>query len=126
MNKVTGNFWTKFSLRHSDMSFFFVFFLTPPSSSSSSSSSSLRFSGLIFTVFLFLVSFLINVEGFEPLLQFPHSLAASPRLQREKVLYVNKLGAKGDGVQDDTDVIFSPFFFCFFFFFFFFRGEMMV
>lgn len=84
------------------MSFFF--FLRP----SSSSSSSLQSLCLICTVFIFLVLFLINVEGFEPLIQLPHSPAARPRLET-KILYVNQFGAKGDGVQDDTDVIVSAF-----------------
>ena len=78
---------------------FFFFFLTPSSSS--------RFACLICTVFISLVSFLINVEGFEPLLQLPHSRAAGPRLETGKILYVNDFGAKGDGIQDDTDVIVS-------------------
>ncbi|RVW81626.1 putative polygalacturonase [Vitis vinifera] len=77
------------------MSFFF--FLRPSSSSSSPQSLC-----LICTVFIFLVLFLINVEGFEPLIQLPHSPAARPRLET-KILYVNQFGAKGDGVQDDTD-----------------------
>ncbi|MCD7459815.1 hypothetical protein HAX54_042030 [Datura stramonium] len=61
---------------------------------------SLLYSGTIFFLLLF-----VNVNSFDPLIQFPTILLLKNTTGKSiTLLYVNEFGAKGDGITDDTKI----------------------
>lgn len=46
----------------------------------------------------------VSTEGFDSLLELPHSGSNRTRRRSERVIFVVDFGAKGDGFNDDTEV----------------------
>ncbi|KAI7985056.1 putative polygalacturonase [Camellia lanceoleosa] len=74
-------------------------------SNSSSSSSSSTFSIICCIYYMYLFSNFTNVEGFDSLIQLPHSGGSRHRPRSKKVLYVTDYGAKGHNFNDDTEAL---------------------
>ncbi|XP_058226753.1 probable polygalacturonase At1g80170 isoform X2 [Rhododendron vialii] len=76
------------------------------SSSSAFSRSTLTRIIIVYSIYFFYNLQLnsAHVEGFDSLLRLPHSGASRSRPRSKRVFYVNDFGAKGDGVNDDTEI----------------------
>lgn len=68
------------------------------------SSSSTCVIGLVHILFLLVSSNTTDTEKFDSLLQLPQSGSPRTRLRSKRVLFVSDLGAKGDGITDDSKV----------------------
>ncbi|GAY63114.1 hypothetical protein CUMW_223060 [Citrus unshiu] len=49
-------------------------------------------------------SSLVSTEGFDSLLELPHSGSNRTRSKSKRVIFVGDFGAKGDGFKDDTEI----------------------
>ncbi|THF99461.1 hypothetical protein TEA_016333 [Camellia sinensis var. sinensis] len=74
------------------------------SSASNSSSSSSTLTIICCIYYMYLFSNFTNVEGFDSLIQLPHSGGSRHRPRSKKVLYVTDYGAKGHNFNDDTEL----------------------
>ncbi|CAL5444079.1 unnamed protein product [Camellia sinensis] len=75
------------------------------SSASNSSSSSSTLTIICCIYYMYLFSNFTNVEGFDSLIQLPHSGGSRHRPRSKKVLYVTDYGAKGHNFNDDTEAL---------------------
>lgn len=62
------------------------------------------FSIVLIHVLVCLSASLVSTEGFDSLLELPHSGSNRTRSKSKRVIFVGDFGAKGDGFNDDTEV----------------------